>query len=113
MPKPLVPKPRATGGEQFTAALVERILDWKAGPDRFIKSERSWIPRNRFRPLTRLEDAFLLLVHAASNYSLTSADGSFTAKVQIGSRTGKATGEPKARTICLAIGQALGIEAPQ
>jgi hypothetical protein len=101
------------GSEQFTAFLAERIMGWKAGPDRFVKSGRTWIPRNRFRPLARLEDAFLLLCHAASNYRLTSVDGLFTAEVQIGARTGKATGEPKARTISLAIGQALGIEAPQ
>jgi hypothetical protein len=113
MTKPLDAGPRVVGSEQFTAFLAESILGWKACPDRFIKSGRTWIRRNRFRPLTRLEDAFLLLGHATSSYRLTSVDGFFTAEVQIGARTGRATGEAEAKTICLAIGQALGIEAPQ
>lgn len=107
------PRPHVVGSEQFTVFLAERVLGWRACPDRFLKPGRTWIPRNRFRPLTRLEDAFVLLDRVASNYRLTSVDGRFTAEVQIGLRTGKATGEPKARTISLAIGQALGIEAPQ
>jgi hypothetical protein len=109
---PPQPRPRFVSSDQFTAMLAERILGWKACPDRFIKSGREWIPRNRFRPLTRLEDAFLLLGRAARNFNLTSVDGQFTAEVRMGVRTGRATGEPKARTICLAIGQALGLEAP-
>jgi hypothetical protein len=106
-------KPHVVGNEQFTGLLAECILGWKACPDRFIKSGRTWIRRNGFRPLSRLEDAFFLLRHATGDYKLTSVDGRFTAKVRIGTRTGRATGEPEAKTICLAIGQALGIEAPQ
>jgi hypothetical protein len=103
----------AMGSDQFTATLAERILHWKACPDRFVKSGRAWIPRNRFRPLARVEDALLLLSHTASNYSLTRIDGLFTAEVRIGVRTGTASGGPIARTITLAIGRALGIEAPK
>jgi hypothetical protein len=99
--------------EQFTAVLVQRGLNWKVCPDRFITSGRSWIPRSRFKPLARLEDAFLLLARVASNYSLTSVSGKFTADVRVGDRRGSASGEPKARTITLAIAQALGIEAPE
>ncbi len=113
MTRPPVPRLHAVGSEQFAAILAERILGWKACPDRFIKSGRAWIPRNRFRPLTRLEDAFLLLDNAASNYSLTRVGRLFTAEVQIGVVTGNATGGPRARTITLAIGRALGIEVPQ
>ena len=97
-------------GDQLTALLVERVLGWKACPDRFIKSERSWTPRSRFRPLDRLEDAFLLLDTARAAYNLSAgSDVVFTARVCVGKRVGKATGEPKARTITLALSQALGI----
>ena len=101
------------GSDQFTATLAERILHWKACPDRFVKSGRAWIPRNRFRPLARVEDAFLLLGSATNNYRLTSFDGVFTAEVHIAGRMRSASGAPVARTITLAIGRALGIEGPQ
>jgi hypothetical protein len=100
-------------GEILTAILAERVTGRKACPDRFIKSGRSSIPRNLFRPLTRLEDAFLLLGRVASHYTLTSVRGLFTAEVRVGVQLGKATGEPQARTITLAIAQALEIEVPQ
>ena len=113
MTRPPDQKARVVGSDQFTALLAGRVMGWKACPDRFMKSGRAWIPRNRFRPLTRLEDAFFLLGHAASNYTLMSVDGLFTAEVRIGVRTGKAIGDPKARTITLAVSRALGIEDPQ
>jgi hypothetical protein len=100
-------------GEQFTSILADRVLGWKVCPDRFIKSGRAWIPRSRFKPLARLDDAFLLLGIVARDYSLNCVRGKFTAEVRIGNRTGKATGDLKARTITLAIAQALGIEAPK
>src|SRR5438105_6133405 len=99
--------------EEFTSVIAERVLGWKVTPDRFIKSGRSWIPRWRFTPLTRLDHAFELLDRAASEYRVMTIAGVFSAEVQVGNRTGKATGEPKAKTITLAIARALGIEAPQ
>jgi hypothetical protein len=97
--------------DQLTALLVERVLGWKVCPDRFVKSERSWTPRSRFRPLDRFEDAFLLLDTARAAYNLSvGSDGVFTARVRVGRHRGKASGGPKARTITLALSQALGIE---
>ncbi len=88
------------------------LLGWKAAPDRFIRSGRSWIPRWRFNPLRNLEDAFLLLDRTGGTYTLAfNPDGVFTAEVRIGSGLGAATGDPKARTITLAIARALGMEA--
>ena len=96
--------------DDLTARLVEAVLGWRAGPDRFVKHGRSWTPRSRFKPLVRLEDAFLLLDRAGCTCVLSvSPDRVFTAQVRVGDRTGKATGEPKARTITLAICRALGI----
>jgi hypothetical protein len=97
-------------GEQLTAMLAKRVMAWQVHPDRFIKSGRSWIPRWRFKPLTRLDDAFQLLDHAGGTWVLSvGLDGVFTAEVKIGGRIGRASGEPKARTITLALCQALGI----
>jgi hypothetical protein len=92
--------------------LAARLLGWKAGPDRFLKSGRGWIPKWRFKPFTRLEDAFLLLDRAGGTYVLSvSSDGVFSAEVRIGERIGKASGEPKAQAITVAICRALGIGA--
>ena len=94
---------------QLTAALAERVMEWKVCPDRFVMSGRSWIPKWRFRPLESLDDAFLLLDRAGCSYVLSlGADGIFTVVAQIGGRIGKATGEPKARTVTLAMSPGLG-----
>lgn len=105
-------KSRATAihDDELTANVVEAVLGWRAAPDRFIKPGRSWTPRSRFKPLMRLEDAFLLLHQADCTCVLSvGSDKVFTAEVRVGDRTGKVSGEPKARTITLAICQALGI----
>jgi hypothetical protein len=95
----------------LTAQLAERVMGWKAAPDRFMKPGRSWIPRWRFRPFEELEDAFQLLDRAADRFSLTSDSSKiFTAEVQIRGRYHKASGACKARTISMAIALALGLE---
>lgn len=97
--------------EALTVALAEQILGWKAAPDRFIKSGRKWLPRWRFAPLMRLDDAFELLGASNSSYKLThTPDGDFSAEVKIGGRTGKASGQPNARTITVALARAIGLE---
>ena len=99
--------------ETLTNELARRVCGWKPAPGRFIKSGRSWIPRWRFTPLVQLEHAFQLLDRAADAYWLvTAAGGAFTAKVRIAGRTGNASGEPKARTITMALAQALGLQLP-
>jgi len=98
--------------ERLTEKLATQLLGWKSAPDRFIKPGRSWTPRSRFKPLVRLEDAFLLLDRAGGTYVLSvGPDGVFRAEVRVGERIGKATGGPKARAIAVAISRALGIGA--
>jgi hypothetical protein len=98
--------------DQLTAVLAERVLGWRAAPDRFIKQGRSWTPRSRFKPLARLEDAFLLLDRAGGTYVLSvGSDRFFSAEVRVGERIGRASGEPKARAITVAIARALGLGA--
>jgi hypothetical protein len=97
--------------EALTAVLAERVMGWKVAPDRFIKSGRSWLPKWRFAPLTRLEDAFQLLDRSASSYKLERVgSATFAVEVELDGRIGKASGEPKARAITLAVARALGLE---
>jgi hypothetical protein len=98
--------------QRLTDELALRGMGWRPGSDRYLKSGRSWIPRWRFQPLATLSDALDLLEQAAEKYTLSGGHfGQFTAEVQIGSCTGTISGESKARTIALAVAQALGIDA--
>jgi hypothetical protein len=92
------------------SAEAERILGWKASPDRFFKSGRSWIPKWRFQPLANLADAFELLDCAAHAYTLTSEGRIFTAEVRVGSLLGRASGQLKSEAITIAVARALGID---
>jgi hypothetical protein len=100
--------------DRLTAILAERILGWKVMPDRIITSGRSWIPRWRFSPFTKLDDAFQLLESSRCTYTFEfGADGRFSAQVKIGDRVGRAFGKANAHTITLALALALGLEAEQ
>jgi hypothetical protein len=103
----------AMNDDRLTEKLASLILGWKATPDRFIKTGRSWIPRWRFRPFAELTDAFRLLDHAADHYILTGNCSTFAAEVQIDSCWGKVVGEHKARTITLAVARALQLEVDE
>jgi hypothetical protein len=101
---------------RLTNELVTSALGWRPAPDRYVKPGRGWIPRSKFRPLADVRDAFRLIDAVTSDYSLvTTRRNTFTAHVRVAGRIGKATGDQKARTICLALAQALGIdlEAPR
>jgi hypothetical protein len=106
--KPLVDEDR------LTVQVAQTVMHWRVAPDRFIKSGRSWIPKWRFSPCTRIEDSFLLLDNAGGTYTLSlDAKGVFTAQVRIGNRVGKASGDSKPRTITRAIARALGLDGLQ
>ena len=99
--------------ERLTEKLAIQVLGWRSAPGRFIKTGRAWTPSWRFSPLTSLEDAFALLDAAASAYTLAAQKGGgFQAEVRVGSRIGRASGEPKARTITIALADALELEVP-
>lgn len=99
-------------GHLLTVELAERVMGWGVGTDRYMTGNRSWRPRWRFQPITKLEDAFDLLEHATpESYSMCSADnGSFSVRVQIKCKVGEATHESKALAITLAVARALGLE---
>jgi transcriptional regulator with XRE-family HTH domain len=76
----------------LTAILAERVMGWTVGPDRFPLGGRRWLPRWRFQPVTRLEDAFRLLKSTApEEYSIgATEDGGFWARVRVDGITGEA-----------------------
>ena len=95
--------------QRLTEILASRVMGWKPVADRFLKSGREWIPKWRFAPLNRLEDAFHVVDRAADRYILTNDSQVFTAEVHVGARIGRASGKSRARTITLAVAQALGL----
>ena len=96
--------------ERLTAKLAEDVLGWKAGPDRFIKSGRRWIPKWRFAPFIRLDDAFELLNRLGSQCRLErAANGIFTVQVRLCGRIGEAFGPEPARAVTYAIARMLEI----
>ena len=96
--------------QRLVDELVSRAFGWRPAPDRYLKSRRGWISRSRFRPIDDVGDALRLLDALTSDYALVTLPGrAFTAHVRLAGRTGKASGEPKGRSICLALGLALGL----
>jgi hypothetical protein len=73
------------------------------------------MPRWRFQPAERIEDAFRLLEQAApEEYSIVGDDkGTFRATVRLAESTGEAKGSSKPLTITCAIARAFGIEVEQ
>lgn len=97
--------------EQLTTELAVRAMRWRLAPGRYLKPERGWISRSAFRPLVDLNDAFRALDAVSDDYSiLAQPGGRFVVHVRTPARTGQAIGKSKARTISLALAQALGIE---
>jgi hypothetical protein len=98
--------------EQLTAALAEKIMGWSIGPDRFMQANRGWMPRWRFRPAERLDDAFRLLEEARpQEYSICGDDtGNVHVLVRIASGVGESRGTARALVITQAIARAVGID---
>jgi hypothetical protein len=99
--------------ERLAAFLAERVMGWRACPDRFITQGRRWIPSWRFQPATRLPDAFRLIEQAApEEYATgTAINGGFWAKVCIAGINGEAHETSQARAITLAVARAIGIKS--
>ncbi len=97
--------------QDFDSLLAERVMGWEAAPGRFLLGERRWIPRWRFQPTEKLEDAFRLLAAAVpQQYAMgCRAGGLFWVQVQIGGHMGEAQDESKPRAIAMAVARALQI----
>ena len=96
----------------LTAILAERVMGWPVGPDRFMMGNRGWMPRWRFQPAEKLEDAFRLLEEAApQEYSIGGDDkGNVHVQVRIAGSAGEARGTSRPLVITYAIARAVGID---
>jgi len=99
--------------ERLTDELAVRVMGWRRAPDRFIKSNRSWIPCWRFQPFAEVASAFELLDRATNRYTITCKRGAFSVEVRAGRCLGRASGDCLARTIALAVAQTVGLEVQQ
>lgn len=98
--------------DKLTALLAERVLGWRAAPDRFLLNGRCWLARWRFQPLRNLEDAFRLLDAAKpTEYSMgRRGAGAFWVRIRLSGSVGEAHCKSKPRAICLAVARALGVD---
>lgn len=98
--------------ESLTALLAQKVMGWNVAPDRFLVGNRGWIPRWRFQPTEKLDDAFRLLEKAGPEHYSMGLDGTghFCVQVRVAGKLGMAREEPKPRAITLAVARALGIE---
>ena len=96
--------------ERLTDELAVRVLGWKPSPDRYLQGGKKWTPRWRFRPLADVSDALQLLDHAANRYTLHREGGVFTVEVTIDHHSATQSGTFLARTVTLAVAQAVGLE---
>ena len=87
-------------------------MKWKVAPNRFLLGNRNWMPRWRFQPTKKLEDAFRVLEQARPEFYSMSAKncGTFSVEVRIEGKMGKAWNESKPLAIALALARALGLE---
>jgi len=87
-------------------------MGWRAGPERFLTGNRSWVPRWKFQPTQKLADAIRLLEAAKPlEYSVAAdANGAFCARVSVSGSTAEAHARTKPLAICLAVAVAVGIE---
>jgi len=101
--------------EDLTSLLARRVMRWGIAPERFLVGKRRWIPRWRFQPTEKLEDAFRLLEEAAPRrYSMgRDGQGPFRVQVQIGQETGHAQDLSKPRAITLAVARALKLQVDE
>lgn len=96
---------------RLTDELARRI-GYRPFPNRFLTEGRGWIARSHFQPLCVLSHAFELLEKGVPELlDLNSPKSGFVVEARLDGRVGRATGEPKARTICLAVARALKLES--
>ena len=98
--------------ERLTALLAQRVMGWSIGPDRFMMGNRGWMPRWRFQPVAKLDDAFRLLEEAKpQEFSICGDDkGTIHVQVRIAGVAGEARGTSKPLAIAYAVARAVGIE---
>ena len=98
--------------EHLAGVLAARVMRWRVTPNRFLTGRRGWIPRWRFQPAHKLEDALRLLDGAQPDeYAISGGRHiGFNVRVRIGNVIGEARGPSKPLAITHAIARAVGIE---
>jgi hypothetical protein len=99
--------------KDLTAILAARVMKWGVAPDRFLLGGRRWLPRWRFRPAERIEDAFRLLEALdPEEYDMRSrGTGDFWVRVLLhNGASGEASDKSKARAITYAVARAIGVD---
>lgn len=100
--------------DQFVVTLAERVLHWRATPERFLTGNRGWLPRWKFQPNRILKDAVRLLeATAPETYSINADGRGFRVSVQIGGAEAEFCCESEAQAITYAVARALGLELPE
>jgi len=99
--------------DQLTIWLVENVMHWRVGPDRFLMDRRRWLPRWKFQPAKHLKDAIRLLEAAApQEYSFgQDPNGDCCVKVRVGASTVQARDKSKPLAICRAVAAAVRTKA--
>jgi hypothetical protein len=105
-------KPPIMTNEHLSALLAERVLGWRAGPNRYIMADRQWLKRERFQPTKRIDAAFRLLIAIRPfDYKLEGSGSDVCwARVRTPGGSGEAKNPSMPLAICLAIARALGID---
>jgi hypothetical protein len=92
--------------------LAEHIFYWRVSPNRFLTGNRCWLPRWKFQPTTKLNDALRVLEGLEPQEFSISADrkDGYCAKVTIADRVIYGRDKSKPMAICRAVAAVLGID---
>jgi hypothetical protein len=96
----------------LTLRLAQAVMGWRLAPGRFLKPDRGWLPKWRFQPAIRLDDAFQLLEQSApDDFEMKPGNrGSFRVQVRLGGKIGMAEDVSKPRAITYAVARALNLD---
>jgi hypothetical protein len=105
------PRLKTADAQGLTALLVQHVMGWTVGPNRFLMDGRRWLPKWRFQPTKNIADA-LRLLHTAnvSNYALHfDTSGRYRAKLRSNGSWYEASNSSLCVAVCLAIADIYGI----
>lgn len=104
-----------TGHAPLTDQLAVQVMGWGLAQDRYVLGQRRWLPRWRFQPLHRVEDAFRLLQKAdPQQFTMQrNARGITQIKLCLNGKKGEARSSSTACAVTLAIARALALEASE
>jgi hypothetical protein len=99
--------------EDLSAILAARVMKWCVTSDRFVLDGRRWLPRWRFRPTERIEDAFRLLeaLNPEEYIMRGRRADEFWVRVRLHKGgVGEASDKSQARAITYAVARAIGVD---